>query len=580
MKSGSDRASVNTDHGQGVTEVIAACSFNSIANGVGRYSFTKELTTELETLSTKPSFTTEQLYNNIYLRIQARMPENGRERHPAPIRLVLTNETPHPRSLQLSKLADPQHMNDRKTMCKSNIGFNPNAFYTNRSIYHATAVHQYCSPMPGPISANGDSKNLTSVSIRSISYPTKRPRLSLAFRLVENLRIRDLSTNSFTEWLRNIPATVEEVKVEAGLECSSATQRQGPGAFYSYLFEKDRRPTRMLVKLLEGIGEYIIHHIGNPSEKFLLPSKLARFYKSVGGNYDSLFMETPHAALSWIWASIGCQHILVPSTDRFKQPSIPALTKSGFVRWQSIEILLGPDEHVPFMQTAIRNFPIKDPDTNELFPKDLPAEVFPHRPDPELLKWHIACAEKLHRAAGTESRQKPSIPSTDLKRSTFESINAKSKTKFNLQPDGCPQSQFRRSTRSRNLRQESGSLDSPTAPPSHQPSRAPCQNGTPKLSHISKSLRSDVQIRHDYECSLHQSFSLIAPSPSISSSTISSSKPQEPFREPLAPASESGQHVMPSLRSYLREILSQDGPVTIPLQPSLTLPTRIPEIYI
>jgi len=124
--------------------------------------------------------------------------------------------------------------------------------------------------------------------IRPNAYPAKLPTLSLAFRFHENLRVSDLSTNSFTEWIRDIPAAAEELRVAAGLVEPSITGTQGPEAFYSYMFEKDKRPTRMLKRLLEGIGDYIINHIGNTSDKSLSPSKLASFYKSVGGNYDTM----------------------------------------------------------------------------------------------------------------------------------------------------------------------------------------------------------------------------------------------------------------------------------------------------
>ena len=50
-----------TSEGSGVTELISACAYNSRANGVGSYSFTKELVIELRDLSLKPSFTVAEL---------------------------------------------------------------------------------------------------------------------------------------------------------------------------------------------------------------------------------------------------------------------------------------------------------------------------------------------------------------------------------------------------------------------------------------------------------------------------------------------------------------------------------------
>ncbi|KAN0093626.1 hypothetical protein V8E51_016810 [Hyaloscypha variabilis] len=181
--------------------------------------------------------------------------------------------------------------------------------------------------------------------------------------------------------------------------------------YYGYLFEADKKPTKVLDALLRGIAIYISTSIGNTEQKKLTPDKLATFYKAVGGNYDSLFVEVPPPSISWIYASIGCQHTLQPTSDDFAPPSIPALTKKGFVRWQSIEILLGPEEHVPFIQTAVRTFNIKHPDTGEPFPLDLPASAFPLVADKEIEKWHNACAEKLRqRATPTDEDIRPHLP--------------------------------------------------------------------------------------------------------------------------------------------------------------------------
>lgn len=113
----------------------------------------------------------------------------------------------------------------------------------------------------------------------------------------------------------------------------------------------------------------------------------------------ALFVEVPNPSISWIYASIGCQHTLQPTASDFDPPSVPALTTKGFVRWQSIEILLGPEEHVPFIQNAVRDFGIKHPDTGVLFPHPVPKEAFPLIPDSEIEKWHDQCAQELRKRA-------------------------------------------------------------------------------------------------------------------------------------------------------------------------------------
>ncbi|KAF8849928.1 hypothetical protein BDZ45DRAFT_752263 [Acephala macrosclerotiorum] len=81
----------NTDEGRGITELLASSDYHFIANGVGPFSFRHALVIELLKMPRHSRFSVLELYNNIYFRIQGRMPEDGRERHPAPVHLVLTN---------------------------------------------------------------------------------------------------------------------------------------------------------------------------------------------------------------------------------------------------------------------------------------------------------------------------------------------------------------------------------------------------------------------------------------------------------------------------------------------------------
>jgi len=100
----------NASEGNGVNELVSACVFNETANGVGPYSFTCALVTEPGLLSDKASFSVGELYKRIFFRTQCRIPEEkykdgtARERHPAPIHLLLTQGAPLPRSIQLSAI--------------------------------------------------------------------------------------------------------------------------------------------------------------------------------------------------------------------------------------------------------------------------------------------------------------------------------------------------------------------------------------------------------------------------------------------------------------------------------------------
>jgi len=66
---------------------------------------------------------------------------------------------------------------------------------------------------------------------------------------------------------------------------------------------------------------------------------------------------------------------------------------------------------VPFIQTAVRNFALTNPDSGEPFPVDLPKEAFPLIPDAEIEKWHSTCADKLRqRATPMEEEPTPDLP--------------------------------------------------------------------------------------------------------------------------------------------------------------------------
>jgi hypothetical protein len=127
----------------------------------------------------------------------------------------------------------------------------------------------------------------------------------------------------------------------------------------------------------------------------------------------ALFVDVPYPSISYIYQSIGCSHALQPTKDDFAAPSIPTLTIRGFVRWESIETLLGPQEHVPFLQAAVRNFGLKNPETGESFPVDLPDESLPNVPDEDIMRWHKLCADKLRQQATPDTddpKLRPALP--------------------------------------------------------------------------------------------------------------------------------------------------------------------------
>ncbi|KAF7933216.1 hypothetical protein EAE99_003101 [Botrytis elliptica] len=191
----------NTGDGYGTTELIAACGFNDVANGVGRHSFTYALTTELRLLSAYPKFTAAVLYNRILCRLQNWMPE-GRELQKAPLHVVLTQNQALPSSIQLSvnPRPKPEPMSFRSP--SQSLG----------------------SPSPASFESNertdsDQDSNLSPVS-SLLSDEQQFPRILLSVRLREDLA-PELSADLFAEWLRMMPVIANSITVEAGFSSFS-----------------------------------------------------------------------------------------------------------------------------------------------------------------------------------------------------------------------------------------------------------------------------------------------------------------------------------------------------------------------
>ena len=123
----------------------------------------------------------------------------------------------------------------------------------------------------------------------------------------------------------------------------------------------------------------------------------------------------PHPSISIVYQGLGCQHSLLPNGDDYAAPSIPALTVKGFVRWQAIQTLLGPQTQVPVLQFIAANWDLKHPDTGTPLPSDLPSEAFPSETDPDTDRWHQECANQARmKAAEAEPDEPPTVPNPEF----------------------------------------------------------------------------------------------------------------------------------------------------------------------
>ncbi|KAI9899300.1 hypothetical protein N3K66_005761 [Trichothecium roseum] len=210
---------------------------------------------------------------------------------------------------------------------------------------------------------------------------------------------------------------------------------------YEYMFGADKSPTEQLDALLRAIAKHISKDIGNKQQLKLTPDKLAAFYKVLGGNYDS-FLLSDHASISNAWSLTGCQHTLQPVPDNdYAPPTIPALTPRGFSRWESLEILLGPDEHVPYLQYAVKNWNLKHPETGQLFPSDLPKAMFPVQADEAVDRWHKSCADQLWKEAEepTKAKNGSTQPQTERGREPkFSYVHVENPTRNDRDRDRPP----------------------------------------------------------------------------------------------------------------------------------------------
>ncbi|KAI5780055.1 hypothetical protein EDC01DRAFT_633503 [Geopyxis carbonaria] len=222
--------------------------------------------------------------------------------------------------------------------------------------------------------------------------------------------------------------------------------RLSPYEYWGYMITEQHppQPTPLFTKLLGGIADWKagaakaneasgdkIDNMEPKDVKCLTPQKISAFYRAVGGSdLDELFLGTTPARLSEIYTTLGCAHSLQPIPgDDFIPPSIPALTPRGFVIWQTVQLLMDPSEHVPYIRTAVSEFALRDPETGDLFPKEIPPESFPKYPNKETLDWH---EDAFARLAAEKARKKeeervpestvgavPSQPGTSA-RATFD----------------------------------------------------------------------------------------------------------------------------------------------------------------
>ena len=193
-------ASSTAEAGNGVTEVIAACGFETWTPGVSEHSFTRSLVDELRYWCGKPSNSVAMLHMRVLASMKHWKPRSSRtsndERRKTPIHSLLTNQG-HSRSIQLMPL-------QLKLPFLTELPGSPAETPSSQS--------------PGSDSGSPgvddgmdlDSSQSSTSHVRS--DPTFRaPKVLISLSLEED---QWLSSNAWAEWLAYIPAKVETACVE------------------------------------------------------------------------------------------------------------------------------------------------------------------------------------------------------------------------------------------------------------------------------------------------------------------------------------------------------------------------------
>ncbi|KAK5099788.1 hypothetical protein LTS08_005503 [Lithohypha guttulata] len=155
---------------------------------------------------------------------------------------------------------------------------------------------------------------------------------------------------------------------------------------WEYFIGHNKAASPQFDELCRGLAS-VIRKLEPARDFDLSPNRLANFYRACGADFDELFKNTGEHGLSFLYRTLGCYHSLQPTRNAFEAPSIPCLTEDGYVRWQTLQLLLCPDEHAAIVQKAVELYDVPRR-AGIAFPKTVPRECFPARPDADMEKWH------------------------------------------------------------------------------------------------------------------------------------------------------------------------------------------------
>ncbi|KAL8952055.1 MAG: hypothetical protein Q9222_002007 [Ikaeria aurantiellina] len=196
-------ASSTAATGNGVTELIAACGFETWAPEVGEHSFTRSLIEELKYLKHGPPFSVALLHNKVLSRIKYWKPRfsfpYAPERRKTPIYIQLANER-NRRSIELCPLG------------LQNNDLSLGAISQSSTLSSSQPAESEDVEMSG-----GESSQSSLAEVWPDPTFTS-PKVLISIALEENQRLRLADWN---EWIRSIPALAKYMQVEGIYESDS-----------------------------------------------------------------------------------------------------------------------------------------------------------------------------------------------------------------------------------------------------------------------------------------------------------------------------------------------------------------------
>lgn len=197
-------ASSATGSGNGITEIVAACGFETSTPRAGQHSFTRSLIDELEYRGRRGPFSTSLLHNKVLSRVKSWNPRfassaRHHEMRTTPIYIVISNEN-RPRSIELEPLRLRRPKDDSTSDESLASSIRGSAFSSLSISADQTSTSEAAS--------KSSNSSLDEV------WPDDNfdsPKVVVSVALEEE---QSLSPQHWIDWFRSIPAVVKYVNIE------------------------------------------------------------------------------------------------------------------------------------------------------------------------------------------------------------------------------------------------------------------------------------------------------------------------------------------------------------------------------